>query len=116
MKKVKNIEDYIDSAPENVKSKLLDIKRLIKKIVPEAEEKISYDMPYFSYKGRLAYFAYFKDHISFFAMNGVLEDYEKEVKKYKTGKATLRFDLNEDLPLKLIKKLVSATYKKNKAK
>ncbi len=70
-------------------------------------------MPYYGYKGRLAYFAYFKDHLSLFVMHGVLDDYKNEVKDLRTGAATLRFALDQRLPVPLITKLIKATVKKN---
>lgn len=85
-------------------------------VAPEAKEIMSYGMPYYSYKGRFAYFGYFKDHISFFAMNGVNDDFASKVEKYRTGKATLQFELDKSLPLSLIKKLLKATKIKNENK
>lgn len=116
MKKFKTVDAYIKSAPEEIQSKLWKIRDLIMNIAPEAKEIMSYGMPYYSYKGRLAYFGYFKDHVSFFAMNGVNDDFKSEVEKYRTGKATLQFDLNKPLPLTLIKKLLKATKAKNENK
>ncbi len=113
MKKAKDVDEYIAGAPEELQGKLRELRKVIKSVAPKAEEKISYGMPYYGYLGRLAYFAYFKDHLSFFVMHGVLADFEKEVKDYKTGAATLRFSLDQKVPVALIKKLVKATVKKN---
>ncbi len=73
-------------------------------------------MPYYGYKGRLAYFAYAKHHIGLYAMPPVVQDHMKELRKYQTAKATIRFPLNEKLPIALIKKLVRAGVKNNEAK
>lgn len=113
MNKVKTVEEYIAQAPLKVQFKLKEIRKIIKTTAPNAEEKISYGMPYYEYKGRLAYFAYFKDHISFYGMNGVLDDFESELKGMKTGRATLRISLDKKIPASLIKKLIKATIKKN---
>lgn len=116
MKKFRTVEEYIESAPEEIQPKLHQIRTLIRAVAPEAHEIMSYGMPYYSYHGRFAYFGYFKDHISFFAMNGVADNYKLEVEEYRTGKATLRFDLDRPLPLGLIKKLLKATKVKNEGK
>lgn len=63
MNKPKSVDDYIDKAPREVQAKLKEMRKIIKSAAPRAEEKISYGMPYYGYKGRLAYFAYFKDHM-----------------------------------------------------
>lgn len=113
--KPKNVDDYIEQAPKEVKDKLRNIREIIKKAAPSAEEKISYGMPYYSYKGRLAYFAAFKDHISLFAMPPIVGEHERELRKYKTGKATIQFPLDERLPIALIRKLVKAGVRRNDA-
>lgn len=113
MKKFKTVEEYIGSAPKNVQVKLNQVRSLIKKAAPKAIEKISYAIPFYGYHGRLVYFSYFKNHIGLYIMHGVLDDFAGDVKPYKSGKATLRFDLDKPLPLTFIRKLVLATKAKN---
>lgn len=113
MKRAKDVDEYIASAPKEVQSKLNQIRQAIKSAAPDAEEKISYGMPYYGYKGRLAYFAYAKNHIGLYAMPQIVETHLGELKKYQTAKATIRFPLNEELPIPLIKKLVKAGIKRN---
>ena len=115
MKPAKDVDEYIASAPKEVQGKLKELRATIKETAPNAEEKISYGMPYYGYKGRLAYFAYFKNHIGLYAMPPILKGHQNELKKYQTAKATIRFPLNEDLPIALIKKLVKAGIKNNEA-
>jgi uncharacterized protein YdhG (YjbR/CyaY superfamily) len=115
-KAAKNVDAYIASAPKEVRGKLTELRAAIKSAAPKAEEKISYGMPYYSYKGRLAYFSYAKHHIGLYAMPPIVQDHAKELKKYKTATATIRFPLNEKLPIALIKKLVRAGVRNNDAK
>lgn len=113
MKKPKSVDNYIAGAPIEVQDKLRQIRATIKSVVPAAEEKISYGMPYYGYKGRLAYFAYAKKHIGLYAMPPTIEDHQDELKKYQTSTATIRFPLNKELPIPLIKKLVKAGVLRN---
>jgi uncharacterized protein YdhG (YjbR/CyaY superfamily) len=108
-----NVDDYIKAAPKEARSKLREIRKIIRSVAPRAEEKISYGMPHYSYKGRLAYFAAFKDHVSLFAMPRVVGEHESEVKKYRTGKSTLRFPFDQKLPASLIKELIKSAVRKN---
>lgn len=87
----------------------------IQAAAPKAEEKLSYGMPYYTYHGRLAYFAWFNDHVSFFVMyaDRLSPALQKSIQRYRTGKATLRFGLNDRLPIGLIKKLVTDTARAN---
>lgn len=116
MKKFTTVDEYIANAPKEVQAKLKELRKIIKEVAPEAEEKISYGMPYYDYKGRLAYFAYAKNHIGLYAMPSYLEGHESDIKKYRTGKATLSFPLDKELPIGLIKKLLEVGVKYNETK
>jgi len=113
MKPVKDVDEYIASAPKDLQSKLKQLRKAIKDSAPKALEKISYGMPYYGYKGRLVYFAYFKNHIGLYIPTPVIEEHKKELKDYETAEATVRFPHKERLPIMLIKKLVKARIKKN---
>lgn len=108
MQTVKTVDDYIAAAPKDVQDKLKQLRAAINSVAPDAEEKLSYGMPYYGYKGRLAYFAYAKNHVGLYVPPPVIDDHAAELKKYETAKATVRFPLSEDLPIPLIKKLVKA--------
>lgn len=116
MKQATSVDEYISDSPENVRDRLKQLRKVIKEVAPEAEEKISYGMPYYDYKGRLAYFAYAKNHIGLYAMPSYLEGHESGIKKYRTGKATLSFPLDKELPIGLIKKLLEVGVKYNETK
>ena len=116
MKKAKDVDEYIAKAPKEVRRKLKELRAIIKSVAPKAEERISYGMPYYGYKGRLVYFAFAKKHIGLYVPTPVIEEHKKELKDYGTAKATVRFPLNKKLPLPLIKKLVKARVKKNEAR
>ena len=116
MKKVANeIDEYIAAAPEEVRDKLVKLRAAIRASAPKAEERISYGMPYYSYKGRLAYFRHAKKHIGLYVPPPVIEEHKKELEGYETSMATVRFPINKALPIALIKKLIKARLKKNEA-
>lgn len=109
----KNVDEYIAQAPIEAQEKLQELRAMIKATAPEAEERISYGMPYYYYKGRLVYFQLWKKHIGLYVPTPVVEEHKSELQGYETTDATIRFPLNEKLPLDLIKKLVEARVKKN---
>jgi len=113
MKPAKNVDEYIAQAPKEVQEKLKELRAVIRATAPGAEERISYGMPYYDYKGRLVYFQLWKKHIGFYIPTPVVEEHQSELKGYETTKATIRFPLDEKLPLALIKKLVKARVKMN---
>lgn len=116
MRRPADVDAYIEAAPKEARNKLREIRKAIKSVAPKAEEKISYGMPYYRYKGRLAYFAAFKDHVSLFAMPPIVGATKSELNKYQTGKSTLRFSFDQKLPVPLIRKLVKAGVRRNETR
>ena len=112
----KNVDTYIDAAPREARAKLMQLRKIIKATAPKADERISYGMPYYAYKGRLAYFALAKAHIGLYIPTPVVAEHKEELKDYGTSKATVRFPLDKKLPVVLIKKLVKARMKENEAR
>lgn len=96
-----------------MQGKLEALRAAIIAAVPSAAERISYGMPYYHYKGRLVYFAIAKKHIGLYVPPPVIAEHKSELKGYETAKATIRFPLDEKLPIALIKKLVKARVRKN---
>ncbi|MEY3310042.1 MAG: hypothetical protein RL107_178, partial [Actinomycetota bacterium] len=63
---VADIDAYISALPEPKRSTLEEMRRRILSIVPDAEQKISYQMPAFAVAGKVvAGFAAFKNHLAF---------------------------------------------------
>jgi uncharacterized protein YdhG (YjbR/CyaY superfamily) len=116
MKKPTSVDQYIESAPSAIRTKLKELRAIIKKTAPKAEEKISYGMPYYGYLGRLAYFAYAKNHVGLYVPPPVIENHKKDLGGYKTAKATVQFPLDKKLPVMLIKKLIKARMTLNELK
>ena len=102
----KNIDDYISGFDPTVQKTLNDLRSLIKSEVPEAAEKISYGLPTFYLDGNLIHFAAFKNHYSIFPAPRETVAFENELAPYRSGKGTLRFTFDEEIPWSLVKKVV----------
>jgi uncharacterized protein YdhG (YjbR/CyaY superfamily) len=110
---IPSIDEYIKYSPLPAQKKLAEMRRIVKEVAPEAQEKISYRMPAFFLGGILIYFAAFAKHIGFYpGANGVAA-FEKELSKYKHAKGSIQFPINEPLPVELIKKIVKYKIKEN---
>jgi uncharacterized protein YdhG (YjbR/CyaY superfamily) len=116
MAKPKTVDEYIAGAPEPAQEKLRQLRRIIKELAPEAEEKLSYGMPYYNLNGRLVYLGYFKDHVSLFAMPSAIKKFAKEIEPYHRSKATVGFALDKPLPITLIKKILAFRVAEQRAK
>jgi len=114
-KELKTFKDYKIEYPPEIQQRLEEIRQTIKSVVPEAKERISYNMPSFCYHGNLVYYGAFKNHIGFYpASKTVFEKFKDELKIYKqSGKGTLHFIYEKPIPLELIKKIVKLRAKEN---
>lgn len=100
-----SIDEYIVSCPVNVRGKLEEIRRIIKEAAPDAQEKISYNMPAFYQNGILVYFAASKDHLGFYPTGSGVEHFADELKSYKTSKGTIQLPYDKPLPVELIQRI-----------
>ncbi len=108
------IDDYINSFPENISDKLKIIKRTIKEIAPDAEEVISYKIACFKINGKyLIYFAGWKNHISMYPIPKGDKKFQKEIERFISGKGTLKFPIDRELPTELIKKVAEFRIEEN---
>jgi len=117
IRKPENIDEYIAGFPGNVQEKLTQIRNIIKKAVPDAEEKISYAIPTFALNGRnLIHFAGFKNHIGLYPAPREDSAFSKELSKFKGGKGTVQFPLDQPLPVDLIVRIVKFRVNENQKK
>ena len=102
-----SVDEYFASFPEDVQKILEKIRAFIKATVPEAKEKISYQIAAFELNGKnLIYFAGWKNHISLYPVPSGDEAFEKEISNYVAGKGTLKFPLAKPIPFEIIGKVV----------
>ena len=101
------VAEYLASVPPAARKALRQIRSAIRKASPEITERISYRIPTFDLGGKyLLYMAAFKDHVSVYpATRSMMEKYGPQLRQYRSGAGTLRFELGEPLPLGLITKL-----------
>ena len=97
-----SIDAYIASFPEETRALLEAMRATIRAAAPDAEEKISYQMPTFFLKGNLVHFAAFKHHIGFYPAPRGIEEFKEELSIYKGSKGAVQFPLDQPLPLDLV--------------
>ncbi len=104
------IDVYLASLEAPARGTLEQLRRTILKVVPDAEEGISYGVPAFRVRGKaVAGFAAFKNHLTYVPHSGsVLGDLGDDVAGYETSKGSLKFAIDTPLPEDLVAKLVAA--------
>ena len=79
-----------------------------------ATEEIVYGMPGYKTNGKpLVYFAGYKKHIGFYATPSGHESFQKELSKYKQGKGSVQFPLDQPIPFKFIEQIVRFRVEEN---
>lgn len=102
-----SIDEYIMDFPEDIQSLLNQVRSTIQQAAPDAEESVAYGMPAYKLKGKpLVYFAGFKNHIGFYATPTGHAEFAKELSKYKQGKGSVQFPLDQPIPYDLIAQIV----------
>jgi uncharacterized protein YdhG (YjbR/CyaY superfamily) len=110
------IDEYIATFPKDVQAILEEVRATIKTCVPEAEEKISYQMPTFALNGNLVHFAAFKNHIGFYPTPSGIQAFKDELSIYANAKGSVQFPIGKPMPLELIRKIVKFRVAENLAK
>jgi uncharacterized protein YdhG (YjbR/CyaY superfamily) len=108
-----NVDEYIAGFPVKIQKKLQEMRATIKAAAPEAQEKISYQMPAYALKGVLVYFAAQKHHIGFYPTSSGIEKFKAEFAEYVWSKGAVQFPYDRPLPLELVKKIVKFRVEEN---
>ena len=110
------VDEYVAAAPPAARAKLQQLRRIIKEAAPGATETISYRMPYYSYHGRLIYFALMRDWVGLYMLGRAKTKYAKDLAPYLSGVSTARFPLDAPLPGALVRKIVKLRVAENAAR
>ncbi|MCH5687406.1 DUF1801 domain-containing protein [Niabella sp. W65] len=101
-----NIDEYHSAFPGEMQQRLQQVRSIIKKIAPEAEEVISYQIPAFKIgKKFLIYYAAFAKHLTLSSpwSQALLQRFEADLKGLKVSKSAIQFPNDKPLPLQLIR-------------
>ena len=120
MSKPKDVDYYIANSDREARPILKEIRKIIKSTIPEAEEGISWNVPFYKYHGALAGFATYKNHVSFgFVVERVLQSKDRkmlEKKRLQNRKRNHANQVRPKVPTTAIKKILKAKAKMNEAK
>jgi len=109
----KTIDEYIAACPAEIQPTLRQIRAVIREAAPDAEERISYQMPTFWQQGNLVHFALHSHHIGFYPTPEGLEEFKGELAGYKGSKGAVQFPLDQPIPYDLILRFVQVRVRQN---
>ncbi len=106
--KQQTLQEYYSALTPQAKKALGQLRKSIVKIIPDAEERISYGMPTFFLGKALIGYAAFKEHYSFFPYSSsVINGIAGDLSAYETSKGTIRIPYGKTLPASLLKKVIA---------
>lgn len=90
------------------RTRLEEIRAIIQKVAPDAEEVISYSIPAYKYHGWLVYFSGgYAEHVSVsFPPHKLFETFSEQLKPYTYSKSTVQFPLDQAIPTALLEEML----------
>ena len=104
------IDTYLAGLPADHREALQRIRAELHRLVPDAEESMSYGMPVIKRHGHgVLWFAGWKKHLSIYPLtDSFLAAHEAELEGFERTKGSLHFTWNAPLPRPLLEELVIA--------
>lgn len=114
--KVNTVDEYIALFADEIQVGLHKIRSTIKETAPNAQECISYHMPAYKQNGIIIYFSACKNHFGFYPTPSAINHFKDELSKYEYSKGAIQFQMNQEIPFDLIKKMVVFKIEENTKK
>jgi uncharacterized protein YdhG (YjbR/CyaY superfamily) len=106
----RTVDDYLAAATYDVEARLVEMRRVVRETLPDAEETISHNIPAYRQHGVIVVqLAGHPEHTSLnvFPTAGVLAHFDQELRPYSISKSAIRFPLDEPLPLDLVARIAA---------
>ena len=108
-----SIDQYIRSFPAPTRKILKELRAVMRKAAPHAGEKLSYGIPTLFQNGNLVHYAAYENHIGLYGAPSEPQAFDRKLQKYRTGKGTLRFPIDQPIPLALVREIVKRRVEEN---
>jgi uncharacterized protein YdhG (YjbR/CyaY superfamily) len=104
------VDAYLAALPSDQRALLEGVRAAVRRLVPEAEDTISYDMPAFRLGGRfLVSYAGWKRHCSLYPLtDSFLAAHASELEGFGRTKGSIHFTAAKPLPADLLDDLIRA--------
>lgn len=108
------VEAYFAALPDDKRKALENLRKIIKQVVPDSDELISYQIPTFSYQGYLVAISAQKNHLSLHTMSkALMSEMKDDLAHLDKTVASIHFPYDEPLPKPLISKIIRHRMKEN---
>lgn len=101
------IDRYLEALSREDRDALRNLREKLRKLLPEATERIGYGIPIMRRNRDLVGFASQKHHLSFYVMNPELvKKLNPELRPWKSSGGTIHFSPDKPLPEELLEKII----------
>jgi len=113
-----SVDEYLETKPAPARRVLRQVRTIIRRALPGADEVISYQIPAYRLDGRVVvYFAGWATHFSIYPVTGQLvKVLGMQITPYVASKGTLRFPLAKPVPAALIARVAKLRAKEVRAR
>lgn len=118
MKQVATVDEFISKAPPKAQPKLRELRKKIRSILPQAQEKIWYGVPFYHQDGEVVGFSLAKHHVSLGVGAKVLPVDRRrklETMGYRTGSCTVQIRFDQRLPVTLLQEMLKEKVRLNRS-
>lgn len=111
------VVEYISKCPKEVQAKLRAMRTVIRAAAPEAIETTSYfDYPGYAYEGygyngMFAWFSFKTPYVRLHVRPNSIVQHAQPLEGFKTSRAIVSFQMDDPIPIGLVKKLVRSSVK-----
>jgi uncharacterized protein YdhG (YjbR/CyaY superfamily) len=105
---VTTVDEYIAGFPVEVAARLEEVRQIIRSVVPDVGERISYRMPTFILAGRpLVHVAGWKNHIGLYPLPPMDGDLAEAVAPYRSAKDAMHLPHAAHLPREPVARVIA---------
>jgi uncharacterized protein YdhG (YjbR/CyaY superfamily) len=104
-----SIDDYISTYPESTQEILQRLRQRVLDALPDAEERISYQIPTFAVDGQyVVYIAGWSKHVSIYPIPEGDPELDADLAPYLSGQGTIKLPLDKPIPWDLVDRAIAA--------
>lgn len=108
--KASTIDEYISAQGDVARPVLAKVRTAIKEAIPDAEERIAWNMPTFWKKKNIIHFAAHKNHLGLYPGAEAIEHFKERLASYQTSKGAVQFQYAEPVPLDVVREMAQWCY------
>lgn len=114
----KTVDEFVAQAPDEARPTVNKIRAIIKAALPGVEETMGYGKPYYKYHGWMTGIALYTKHLGVEIWDGLSDSDRQELESlgYKTGSKNFQIQYDQEVPAKILTRLVKAQAKRNETK